>query len=208
MSLDVAHLKSKWKGTLYVALVKTPCDEIFPVAIVILNNNENKEGWLWFLKLLWASCPFLYGDHPNPTIAHKYYNFILDRQKGLINALSEVFPHNYTMFCCIHIACNAEKFAGGKIASQVYSLSKTSSHFVAGSILDDISKISVRAREFVEDISEEQWRGTAWLDNPGLPPRFGIYKLNMSESVNNMFEKACDKSWLFSLDMILTTMMK
>ena len=31
----------------------------------------------------------------------------------------------------------------------------------------------------------------------------------MSELVNNMFEKACDKSWLFSLDMILlTTMMK
>ena len=74
--------------------------------------------------------------------------------------------------------------------------------------MDDIERITPRAREYLELIPEEQWRGTAWLDNPYLPPRFGIYTSNMSESVNNMFEKARDKSWLFSLDTILTTMMK
>ncbi|MFM8620544.1 MAG: hypothetical protein ACKOCL_00780, partial [Candidatus Nanopelagicaceae bacterium] len=30
VSLDAAHLKSQWKGTLYLASVKTPCDEVYP----------------------------------------------------------------------------------------------------------------------------------------------------------------------------------
>ena len=52
MSLDAAHLKSKWKGTLYTASVKTGSDEIYPVAIGIMNGNENEAGWTWFLRLL------------------------------------------------------------------------------------------------------------------------------------------------------------
>ena len=60
----------------------------------------------------------------------------------------------------------------------------------------------------MEDIPDKQWRGTAWLDDIGLPPRFGIYTSNMSESANNMFEKAHDKSWLYSINDILSTMFK
>jgi hypothetical protein len=44
ISLDAVHLKSKWKGTLYMASVKTACDEVYPVAFAIVNDNENIDG--------------------------------------------------------------------------------------------------------------------------------------------------------------------
>ena len=90
----------------------------------------------------------------------------------------------------------------------VYSLSKTSSHLIAGELLDNIGRISESAREYLEEIPASEWRGTAWLDDPTLPPRFGINTTNMSESANNMFEEAREKSWLHSLVTILSTLMK
>jgi hypothetical protein len=208
MSLDAAHLKSKWKGILYIASVKTPCEEIFPVAMAIMHDNENEDGWTWFLEHLLSACEFLVVDHPKSSIDYKYYMFVSDRQKGLINALSNVFPQNHATFCAIHVARNVEKLAGKRVSAMVYSLSKTCSHLVAGELLDDIGRLSERAREYITEIPENQWRGTAWLDDPGLPPRFGICTSNMSESANNMFEKARDKSWLYAMDTILSTMMK
>jgi hypothetical protein len=208
MSLDAAHIKSKWKGTLYVASVKTPCDEIFPVAMAITKDNENEAGWSWFLQLLRSACKFLAVDHPKASVTYKYFSFICDRQKGLIEALEKVFPHNHVSFCTIHIARNTERFAGKKVSGLVYSLSKTSSHLLAGDMLDNIGRLSVTAREYLEDIPAMQWRSTAWLDDPRLPPRFGIYTSNMSESTNNMFESARDGSWLLSMDTMLSTIMK
>jgi hypothetical protein len=208
LSLDATHLKSKWKGILYLATVKTACDEIFPVAMAIVNDNENEDGWRWFLRLLLTACEFLVVDHPKASVEHKYFMFISDRQKGLINALQEVFPQNHSTYCSIHIARNTEKMAGKKISSMVYSLSKTSSHLIAGELLDNIGRISESAREYLEEIPANEWRGTAWLDDPTLPPRFGINTTNMSESANNMFEEAREKSWLHSLDTILSTLMK
>ena len=49
---------------------------------------------------------------------------------------------------------------------------------------------------------------TAWLDDLGLPPRYGIITSNMSKSMNNMFEKARAGSWLQSIDSILVTIFK
>jgi hypothetical protein len=39
MSLDAAHLKSKWGGTLYIASVKTGNDKIYPVAFAIKKRK-------------------------------------------------------------------------------------------------------------------------------------------------------------------------
>ncbi|KAG7355785.1 hypothetical protein IV203_000471 [Nitzschia inconspicua] len=38
LSLDGAHLMSKWKGTLYIALVQTACNNIYPVSFAIMQQ--------------------------------------------------------------------------------------------------------------------------------------------------------------------------
>jgi hypothetical protein len=49
MSLDAAHLKSKHKGALYQATVKTGLNDIYTIAIGIDRANEGYEGWYKFL---------------------------------------------------------------------------------------------------------------------------------------------------------------
>jgi hypothetical protein len=115
MSLDAAHLKSKWGGTLYIASVKTGNDKIFPVAIAIMKEKENYNGWEWFLECLnKAVGQVLCANHPDEHIHYKHFSFISDRQKGLVDALKNVFPDNHAMHCAIHIARNTEVKVGGK----------------------------------------------------------------------------------------------
>ena len=60
----------------------------------------------------------------------------------------------------------------------------------------------------MDGIPPHQWKGIAWSDDKGLPPRYGIVTSNMSESMNNMFRQARDGSWLRSLDTMLGTMLE
>jgi hypothetical protein len=208
ISLDACHLKSKWKGVMYMATVKTASNEIYPVAIAIMNGNENEAGWTWFLELLHLSIELLVMDHPDAMVLWKYFTFISDRQKGLIGALKKVFPENHSCFCAIHIARNAEKHCGKRVADVVSKLSKTFSHLVSAYYLDKIGKATKKGRKYLEDIPAEQWRSTSWLDDRTLPPRYGITSTNMSESANNMFEAARDGSWLYTLDTCLGKIMQ
>ncbi|KAG7350596.1 MULE transposase domain containing protein [Nitzschia inconspicua] len=94
LSLDGAHLLSKWKGTLYIASVQTACSNIYPVSFAIMKDGEDAEGWKW---------------HPDNRCRFCYFTVISDRQKGLIQALQQVFPDNHHCFCSVHIARNVEK---------------------------------------------------------------------------------------------------
>jgi Transposase, Mutator family len=144
-------------------------------------------------------------DHPKHGVQYKRFSFISDRQKGLIEALQEVFPDNHASFCAIHIARNVERAMGKNVSKYVIPLAKTFSPMVSEVLL---SKVTAAARHYLEDIPASQWRNTAWLEDPTLPPRYGIRTSNMSESANSMFEKSRDGSWLYSVDTMLSKMME
>ena len=47
LSLDAAHMKTTGGGgTLYIASVTSACNDIFPVAIALTVDNENKGRWM------------------------------------------------------------------------------------------------------------------------------------------------------------------
>ena len=94
------------------------------------------------------------------------------------------------------------------MTSDVFQLSKTFSVRYADFLLKRIEKVSKKAAEYVKAIEPERWRSTAWQQDDTLPPRYGIITTNMSESANNMFEKARDGSWLSTMDTILSKMME
>jgi hypothetical protein len=199
-------MKSEWKGTLYVASVKTACDEVYPVAVAIMEGNENFDGWRWFLQNLKVALPTLEEPHPRQEVTKKYFTFVCDRQKGLLEALDQTFPNNLTCFCTIHIARNVQLKHGGKrMAKYVFPLAKTFSPAYAEELL---GKMSTDTRTYVEAIPRNRWRNTAWLEDITLPPRYGVLSSNMSEAANAMFEKARDGSWLNSINVILTTMVE
>jgi hypothetical protein len=148
----------------------------------------------------------LTGEHPNPQVPYKYFSFISDRQKGLIEAIKNVFPENHSMFCVIHIARNAERQVGKSVSKLVPALARTFSRLEAADYLSKIENISAAGRQYLDSIPKNQWLNTAWLEDPTLPKRYGIITTNMSESANSMFEEARDVSWLRSVHLILGKM--
>jgi hypothetical protein len=98
ISLDAAHLKSEWKGTLYIASVKSACDEIYPVAVAITEQNENFDGWRWVLEHLQEGVPTLVLPHPQKEVTKKYFTFMSDRQKGLlVEALKDFSRESFVL---------------------------------------------------------------------------------------------------------------
>ena len=144
MSLDAAHMKTTGGGgTLYVASVKSATNDLYPVAISLMVEAENKEGWTWFLENLKSCLPLLDADHPKENVAYKRFVFMSDRHKGLIEALKEVYPNNLSCFCAVHIARNVEAQFGRKNAKYVLQLAKTFSTTYAEDLL---ASMSVKAR--------------------------------------------------------------
>lgn len=133
---------------------------------------------------------------------YDYFSFISDRQKGLVKALKTVFPNCHSSNCAVHIARNIQTKHGRDVAKEVLQLAKTFSQSEAESIIEGLPE---KAREYVENIEENTWRNTAWLEDEELPPRYGIVTSNISEAANSMFSGARNGPWLHTVDEILST---
>ena len=191
MSLDACHMKTTGGGgTLYIASVKSACDHLYPGAFALTVANENHEGWLWFLRNLQLALPVLEDPHPKKFVDKLRFTFISDRQKGLLEAVKEVFPMNHSCYCAVHIARNVQVKFGAHKSKNIVKLAKTFSMTEANYYMD---KLNGTCRQYVEGIEAEQWRSTAWLKafsrDQELPPRFGIVTSNMSESVMQCLRK-------------------
>jgi MULE transposase domain len=208
LSLDATHLKSKHKGTLYLATVKTGLNDIYTIAIGIDRANEGYDGWYKFLYPLRNACPILSKIHPKELHQdHGYYTFVSDRDKGLIQALTDIFPINHSTQCCIHIRRNViTRFRNGRLGEHIYDIAKTFSSYQEHKMLETIRRQAPPAYEYLVGIAANKWRSTEWLRNKTLPPRYGIVSTNSSESSNSMYEDARRQPWLYCVDMILNSM--
>jgi hypothetical protein len=52
ISLDAAHLRSQYKGILYIASVLSGGNDIYPVGFMIATGNEDGRTWAKMLTLL------------------------------------------------------------------------------------------------------------------------------------------------------------
>jgi MULE transposase domain/Ulp1 protease family, C-terminal catalytic domain len=206
ISLDAAHLKSKWAGTLYIASVKSALDNLYTIAFAILSGNEDYQGWVYFLERLNAACPLLSDNHPLDRVTYKYFTFVSDRDKGLMPALANIFPRNHATSCAVHIKRNVVTKYGQNAGRDIVTISKTFSRRKEDEIFQKLEKKNKSALEYILDIPACTWRSTTWLEDESLPPRYGITSTNMSEATNNMFETARNLNWLYCVDAILNKM--
>jgi len=205
--------KKTRQGTLLMASVKTACDEVYPVALGIVEEDENHNGWKWFLEQLKTSLPILVSNPPtdddddddddDDRIQFPYFSFISSCENGLIQALAEVFPLNHSCYCAAQIRRNIQRAYGGKVAENIIPLSKTFSLSSAEKLMKNIP---ARARQYLASIPSSQWRNTAWMEDSSLPPRYGIVTCNMSDSWENVFGKAMEGNWFSTMDQMLQRM--
>jgi Transposase, Mutator family len=81
-----------------------------------------------FLTHLKDGCLLLDMDHPQASCSgHGYFTFVLDRDKGLVQALEEMFPKNHSTNCSIHTQRNVQaKFRPSEVSANI---SKIAQHF-------------------------------------------------------------------------------
>jgi hypothetical protein len=73
---------------------------------------------------------------------------------------------------------------------------------------DELKEKSKKAYNYLQSIDPKTWQCTAWLGTEALPPRYGVYTSNASESANNMFKEARHGSWLDTIDTMLDIIIK
>ncbi|KAK3229926.1 hypothetical protein Dsin_001807 [Dipteronia sinensis] len=96
LGLDGCFIKGYHVGQLLTAVGVDPNNQIYPVAYALVES-ECKETWLWFLELLGVDLE-LNNSHGIVWITNK--------QKGLIDAIREMFPHSEHRFCVKHFYNN------------------------------------------------------------------------------------------------------
>jgi transposase-like protein len=176
---------------MYLSTVKTSCNEICTVALAIERGNECYDGCNTFLGHLKYSCPLLHMYHPLQSHnQYCYLTYVSDRDKGLLQALQNNFPKNYSTQCSIHIQCNV---LTKNASTQVHVISKTFSYYQEEKMLEKIRLLSpAPAHDYLvgdTGIEVSTWRSTKWLRNTKLPPRYGIVSTNILESSNSIIYK-------------------
>ena len=98
ISVDAAHLKSIYRGTMFIATVKSGNNDIYPIGLLFSSGNEDKRTWTKFLNLLKQAFPIITDPHRDHPLV-----FISDRDKGLTESLKDIFPNNLETNCAYHI---------------------------------------------------------------------------------------------------------
>ena len=220
ISLDTAHLRSEYKGVLYIASVLSGGNDIYPIGFMIASGNEDKKTWTKMLRLLKKACPIIckqgfraVNERNKDVDVHprSQFLFISDRDKGLKPALKEVFPDNIEMSCAKHIEANVTTKFGRQCGKLIMAMAKTYSVRYYDMLLEQIRTMKASAASYIDDIKEKKtlWSNLQWTEaNERLPPRFGIVTSNTAESVNSMFNAAWDLPWMDAVEKIIDVMIR
>jgi hypothetical protein len=98
IGLDGCFIKLTSGAQILAATARDGNNNIYPIAWGVVAK-EDTENWQWFLEQLKQA---LGGDHGQ----FGYYTIMSDRQKGLLKAVSTVFPNSPQRYCLRHIYAN------------------------------------------------------------------------------------------------------
>ncbi|KAF6145549.1 hypothetical protein GIB67_037582 [Kingdonia uniflora] len=114
LGLDECFLKGKY-GEVCLSIIGLDGNNgSFPIA-VFFCRSECTETWKKFLEMM----------EPYLNLHRHRLNFISDRQKGLIEAVSSVFPFANQRFCFRHMSKNMKKYhRGSQLEKLVWGAAK------------------------------------------------------------------------------------
>jgi hypothetical protein len=98
IGLDGCFIKLTTGAQILAATGRDGNNNIFPIAWAVVAK-EDTENWKWFLTQLKEA---LGGEQGK----FGYYTMMSDRQKGLLKAVSTIFPNSPHRFCLRHIYAN------------------------------------------------------------------------------------------------------
>ncbi|XP_074283347.1 uncharacterized protein LOC141607897 [Silene latifolia] len=110
IGVDGTHLKGNHGGVLLTAVALDGNNEIFPLAVSVVES-ENKDSWSSFFLHLKNTLKDSGGDN---------WTVISDRQKGVEPALNNVWPEAYRRFCARHLCKNFKADYPGVLMNKLF----------------------------------------------------------------------------------------
>ncbi|PRQ55220.1 putative MULE transposase domain-containing protein [Rosa chinensis] len=173
IGVDGCHLKTMHKGQLLTAVGIDGNNGMYPIAWAVVEK-ETREAWTWFFK-------FLKDDLC--LVNDCSYVFMSDKQKGILEAVKELFPNASHRHCARHLYNN---FKGdGNVGQELKDLfwaaarSTTKNHWIKN--LDSIHSKSTKAWNFLKDKPAEHWSRSHFK----VEPKCDILLNNHCESYNS-----------------------
>ncbi|XP_022002326.1 uncharacterized protein LOC110899744 [Helianthus annuus] len=123
---------------------------IYPIAFVVVES-ETTSTWTWFLEQLAQ-------DLDLPSNAN--FTFISDRQKGILPAVSKVFPRAKHTYCIRHIHENMKanaKWRGDKIKGLFWNTASTTTTPWFDHVMLDIKMEDKKLHDWLKRITVKHW---------------------------------------------------
>ncbi|KAK9067620.1 hypothetical protein SSX86_011731 [Deinandra increscens subsp. villosa] len=148
LGLDGAFMKGPYPGQLLTAVGVDPNNCIYPLAYAIVEA-ENKDSWIWFLQCI---------QHDLELPSNCNFTFISDRQKGIIPALSHVFPAAEHRFCLRHIHQNMKATWGGKLfKDKLFNCATATTVMKFQHYMEDLKKFNEECYKWLVAIPPQHW---------------------------------------------------
>ncbi|KAL4289499.1 hypothetical protein GQ457_14G002690 [Hibiscus cannabinus] len=197
ISLDGCHLKGYYGGHILATVGIDADDWIYPIAYACVES-ECGQSWAWFLDIL----------KDDLDIVNSYHiSFMSDRQKGLVDAIAELFPHSEHRTCVRHLYTNfkSEDFNKGKHLKDLFwkaARSTIVSDFK--DTLEEIKSVSSKSYDWLVKTNPEQWCKAFFTS----ATKSDMLLNNLCECFNKFILEARDKPILTMMETIRTKIMQ
>ncbi|KAL5553064.1 hypothetical protein UlMin_040465 [Ulmus minor] len=195
IGLDGCFIKGQHRGQLLTAVGVDPNNQMYPIAYAVVET-ENRKTWQWFLELLKVDL--------NINNSHGIA-WITDKQKGLIDAIADLFPNSEHRFCVKHLHNNFKVYHKGLLLKQTLwgaATAATEQRFAQK--MAYMREVSASAYEWMTDKDPRHWSRAFFKEFP----KCDMLCNNYCEGFNSAILEARDKPIITLLEMIRNYLMK
>ncbi|KAK8631685.1 hypothetical protein V6N13_028467 [Hibiscus sabdariffa] len=191
ISIDGCFLKGHFQGYLLAAVGIDANDCIYPLAYVVVES-ENTSSWCWFLQNLEEDLELTNSHH---------YTFMSDKQKGLMDGISELFPNDEHRTCVRHLYLNFKNrsgFQGKTLKDALWKAARATYMKEFTNSMTQMRAISEEAFDWLQKKDPAQWSKSHFATHC----KSDMLLNNMCERFNKMILEVRDKPILTMLEMI------
>ncbi|XP_021985304.1 uncharacterized protein LOC110881320 [Helianthus annuus] len=195
LGLDGAFMKGPFPGQILTAVGVDCNNGIYPVAYAIVES-ENKDSWMWFLELLGADLDI--GSNSN-------FTFISGRQKGILPAITRLFPCAEHRYCLRHIDENMKvSFKGDLYKDMLWKCAAATTIPEFTLAMDELKAFNKKAHLWLSKIPPLHWTRAHFSRRVVSD----ILLNNMCEVYNGKIVEGRDKPIISALEYIREYLMR
>ncbi|KAL6499181.1 hypothetical protein OROHE_026209 [Orobanche hederae] len=146
--LDGCHVRTEYGGMILIAIGIDANNGLYPFAYAVLEK-EKKKSWLWFLDLVKSDMGIT--NCSECTI-------MSDKQKGLVDAVSEKFDGCEHRFCVMHLYSNFKlQHKGLALKLILWRAAKATRVVDFDKVMEELKQKDEKAYEWLEKRPPQHW---------------------------------------------------